>query len=127
MTDPLGLDNCEVVPEGTKDYIGDEDADPQSEEDAEEQEEIDEIVVTAKRKRRGGWLNWLRRSRETAFRVDDDGVTEIDITKTETITCRDGTQVERNTLDRSSLRGHGLLVTLTRGDMRMLQVLKMVS
>ena len=99
--DPFGLDNCEVTPKGTKDCIGDEDADPESEEDAEDREEIDEIVITAKRKKR----DWLSRPRETAFRVNLDGVKEVDITRTETIQCPDGRTVERNVLDRSAFNG----------------------
>lgn len=90
--DPFGLQNCEVVPEGTKDCIGDPEAEPDTQEGNEDKQETDTIVVTARR------ISGYRRSisshlrdrteDEVGFRVTDDGLEHVPFTKTQN--CSNG-------------------------------------
>ena len=100
--DPYGLQNCEVVPEGTKDCVGDDSADPETEEEAEYKEPVDKIVVTARRTDRRSISSHLRdvTSEEIGFRVDVDGLHEVPFTESQ-----DCGVVRQNTMSSSQFSG----------------------
>ena len=104
-TDPFGLQNCEVVPDTTLDCVGDENADPDSEEQNEEKEITDVIVVTAQRVQ--GYRRSLRthlrdvREDEIAFRVTDDGLENVPFQNSQDCSGN----VVQNTLSPSQFEG----------------------
>jgi len=103
--DPFGLQNCEVVPDTTLDCVGDENADPDSQEQNEEKEITDVIVVTARRVQ--GYRRSLRvhlrdvREDEIAFRVTDDGLENVPFQDSQDCSGN----VVQNTLSRSQFEG----------------------
>jgi RHS repeat-associated protein len=104
-TDPFGLQNCEVVPDTTLDCVGDENADPDSEEQNNEKEITDVIVITAQRVQ--GYRRSLRshlrdvREDEIAFRVTDDGLENVPFQDSQDCSGN----VVQNTLSRSQFEG----------------------
>ncbi len=103
--DPMGLDNCEKVPVGTLDCKGDIDADPQPDVDVHKAEEMDEIVVRAKRGKDDDGTRWVpfnTGEREIIWTIQDYEtywrLLQADIDKTEIGTCPDGSEYVQNTL-----------------------------
>lgn len=103
--DPFGLQNCQVVPEGTKDCIGDPGAQPDTQEANEDKQVSDTIVVTATRIQgvRGSISSHVRDTQadEVAFRVTGNGLEYVPFIKSKS--CAGG--VDQNTLSSRQFEG----------------------
>jgi hypothetical protein len=97
--DPMGADNCEVTPDDKKkNCIGDDDAPPDTAEENEKKDKLDEVVVSAtkdKSKLKGD----VYKPGEVAFIVDGDELTVVSFMSSVELTCAGGGKVQSNTLD----------------------------
>ncbi|HVY23972.1 MAG TPA: RHS repeat-associated core domain-containing protein [Steroidobacteraceae bacterium] len=110
--DPSGLDNCEVItPDGTKklpNCVGDKDADPQSAEDKEKNDQLDELVVEGRRKHKGSGPDLhrgVRKPGEVAFKIVNGTLQPLTLVSTKILTCPHNVKVEEHTLNRTEING----------------------